>query len=85
MNNSISKDEQQEESNESMVKTVSGLLHDLSQSLLVIHAYVSGCNERMKNNGLSAGEFSEALKKIDSHTEIMGHKIHTMNQQLSAL
>lgn len=85
MNHFILNDEQQEESNECIVKTVSGFLHDLSQSLLVIHAYVSGCNERIKNNGLSAGEFSEALKKIDSHTEIMGHKIHALNQQLSAL
>lgn len=29
------------------------IVHELSQSILVIHAYVCGCSERLKNSNLS--------------------------------
>ena len=51
-------------------------LHELNQSLLIIHAYVSGCSERIKVNGLNNEQLSAVFKSINEHTELINNKIH---------
>ncbi len=54
-------------------------LHELSQSLLVIHAYVNGCNERLKENTLDSRQLFNALRSINEQIEVIGIKIHDLN------
>ena len=58
---------------------ISVFLHELAQSLSVIHAYVNGCNERLKENALDNKQLFEALRTVNKQTEIMATKIHCFN------
>ncbi len=64
---------------------IHGFLHELSQSLLVIHAYVNGCNERVKDNTLSKEQIVDVLSKINKHAEIISNNVHCMNQYLKII
>lgn len=52
------------------------MVHELSQSILVIHAYVCGCSERLKNSALDDDHLAVVLKKINHHLELISNKIN---------
>lgn len=60
-------------------------IHELSQSLLVIQAYVNGCHERIKQNNLNETQVEYVFDKIHEHTELMSNQIHFMNHFLNLL
>jgi hypothetical protein len=51
------------------------IAHELSQSILVIRAYVTGCSERLKNTTLDYEQIGVVLGKINHHVELIGRKI----------
>lgn len=51
-------------------------LHEIAQSVLIIHAYASGCSERLKGDALDNKQLTDIFKKINKHTGIIGEKIH---------
>ncbi len=54
------------------------IIHELTQSLVVIQAYVNGCTERMKDNTLNHEQIAMVLGKINHHTEKISDKIYSM-------
>ena len=53
--------------------------HDLAQSLLIIHAYVIGCSERIKENHLDSEQLKKALNLINDQIKVMGDKIYSLS------
>ena len=49
----------------------SKIVHELAQSLLIIHAYIRGCLERIKNNCLNIEQLRILLAKIDQQVQIL--------------
>lgn len=54
---------------------IPAIYHELSQSLLVIYAYVSGCRERLKIDTIDKQQLSEVLQKINIHTDIIAQNL----------
>lgn len=52
------------------------LAHELNQSLLIIHAYVKGCTERIKGGSLDLEQLNMAFSSINKQIQIMGDKIN---------
>lgn len=50
---------------------ISHTVHELAQSLLIIHAYVRGSIERIKNNTLTIEQLKSLLIKINEQIELM--------------
>lgn len=53
--------------------------HELTQSLLIIHSYIKGCTERIKEDNLDAAQLNSVFEKINKHIELMSSKIHSMS------
>ena len=47
------------------------MVHELAQSLLIIHAYVRGSIERIKTNNLTIEQLRSLLVKINEQIELM--------------
>lgn len=47
------------------------IVHELAQSLLVIHAYVRGSLERIKKNNLTIEQLNSLLLKIKEQIELL--------------
>lgn len=60
--------------------THSRVVHELAQSLLIIHAYVRGCIERIKNNSLDSNQFCILLSKINEQINTMFIKLQLLTQ-----
>ena len=58
---------------------IPAFLHELTQSILVIHAYINGCNERLKTSTLENEHLGEAFSAISKQTEAIGFNIHSLN------
>lgn len=54
---------------------IPAIYHELSQSLLVIYAYVNGCMERLKIDTIDKQQLTEALQKINVHTNIIAQNL----------
>lgn len=52
------------------------IAHDLTQSLLIIQAYIKGCTVRLKENNLDLMALFYAFEKINEHIKIMSNKIN---------
>jgi hypothetical protein len=65
---------------DSSLNKVSKIVHELAQSLLIIHAYVRGCIERIKNNNLDFNQFSAILSKINEQINLMFSKLQLLIQ-----
>ncbi|RUR09434.1 hypothetical protein [Legionella sp. km772] len=48
-----------------------GMIHELAQSLLIIHAYVRGSLERIKNNNLTVEQLRSLFIKVKEQLELM--------------
>ncbi len=59
-------------------KDISMLLHEASQPLMVINAYVSACLHLLQNNTDSNPQLLAAINKINDHANLAGEKIHEM-------
>ncbi|PJD91477.1 MAG: hypothetical protein CK424_06590 [Legionella sp.] len=55
------------------------LLHELTQSIQVIHAYAWGCQNQLQNDELVMQEFRSILQIICEHSHLMGNKIHSFS------
>lgn len=59
---------------------LSVLLHELSQPLTVINAYVSGCIRRLEENVFDKKEIIDVLKSVNQQVEVAGKLIqHTQD------
>lgn len=47
------------------------IVHELAQSLLIIHAYVRGALERIKKNDLTIEQLKSLLIKINEQIELL--------------
>ena len=54
------------------------IAHTLSQSMMVIHAYVTGCKQRLKENVLDQDQLMMVFDKINQHVELMSNTVHGM-------
>jgi hypothetical protein len=59
---------------------ISAWVHELSQSLLVMNTYISGCMHRLEQNRLNNDQVLEIIKKIAEQIKILGIKIHRMKK-----
>jgi hypothetical protein len=64
---------------ESLSASSSSIVHELAQSLLIIHAYVRGCIERIKNNSLDIERLKELLIKVNQQVQIMSKNIYYLS------
>ena len=58
---------------------IPAFLHELSQSVLIIHAYVNGCQARLKESTLDNKKLVEAFSVINKQTEIIVENIRHLN------
>ena len=58
---------------------IPGFLHELNQSLLVIHAYINGCRERLKENTLDNKQLIDVFSAISKQTDIIDENIDYLN------
>ena len=56
---------------QSVSPNLSNIVHELAQSLLIIHAYVRGSIERIKNNNLTIVQLKSLLIKVNEQIELM--------------
>lgn len=61
-------------------KKIPTLSHELNQSLVILHSYTKGCNERIKKNDSDLKQLALTFEKIN--VQIMTCKIHHMNKYL---
>lgn len=64
----------------SSVNDLSSVVHEIAQSLLIVHAYVRGCIERIKNNNLNLDEFKSLLTTIQEQIAVMFSKLQYFSQ-----
>ena len=57
---------------------IPSIIHELTQSLVVIQAYVQGCCVRMNDNTLNNEQLALVLGKISLHTQTMSNTIQCM-------
>ncbi len=58
---------------------IGGLLHELIQSVQVIHAYAWGCQKQLQSDDMQKEEFKKILHIICEQSHIMGNKIHSFS------
>ena len=46
--------------------------------MMVIHAYVTGCKQRLKENVLDQDQLMMVFDKINQHVELMSNTVHGM-------
>ena len=51
------------------------LSHELTQSLMIINAYISGCNERIKKNTININEIVDVLNKMNKQVELISQRL----------
>ncbi|WP_010652948.1 histidine kinase [Fluoribacter dumoffii] len=62
---------------------ISKLIHEINQPLTAIKAYLGGCELRLQKNDLSAEQMINAVQKINKHTELLQHKISSMQELIA--
>ena len=59
---------------------ISAWTHALSQSLMAMNTYVSGCLHRLEQGRLNNGQVLEIIKKIAEQITILANKIQRMKK-----
>jgi hypothetical protein len=57
---------------------IPSIVHELSQSLVVMHSYLTGCIKRIQKDNLEKELLLNQLDKTNKHLEIISQKIHQM-------
>lgn len=62
---------------------ISMLAHELTQPLMVINTYLSGCIYRLKENRIDNTQLVDIMNNIKQHAVLMGDKIHELKDFLN--
>lgn len=59
-------------------KNIPSIVHELSQSLVVIHSYAKGCGERLKKDNFDKEQLINHLETVNKHVQIISEKIQNL-------
>lgn len=63
-------------------EVISLLAHELTQPLMIINTYISGCIYRLQENKLNHTQLIDIMNNIKHHATLMGNRIHELKNFL---